>query len=93
MIDLQPIPEIHQSWYNIHPIVEKAHELQASPQYCVSILIYYSQQLECIGTRPKPMPLYHSPVLPAKLSAQILQLWTNGRFHQITMLDYLVLQK
>ena len=66
MLKLQPIPEIHQSRYDIHLILDKAHELQASPQSCVNILLRYSQQLGRIETSLNTMPLYHSPVLPGK---------------------------
>ena len=70
MLELQPITEIHQYWDDIHSIVEKAHEIQASPQSCVKILLHSSQKLGRIGTSPKPMPLYHFPVLPGEACRQ-----------------------
>ena len=66
MLEIQPIPEIHQSRDDIHLIVDKAHRLQASTKSCVNILLHYSNQLGRIGIIPKPMPFYHSTVLPGK---------------------------
>ena len=66
MLEVQSIPEIHQSQDDIHLIVDKAHKIQASTQYCVNILLHSSQQLRHIRTSSKPMPLYHYLVLPVE---------------------------
>ena len=66
MLELHSIPLIHKSRNDIHSIVDKAHELQASPNYCVNIILYSSQHLGRIGTSSKPIPSYHFPVLPGE---------------------------